>query len=109
MAKKIKITLILLGVYLIVFWIGFKAGTIYLRMQNKVRIERIQVPVPHPEPPVVKYFVLRKYNNGSYSDFNITEIGSGDVIMKVYNNEKLRPLLESLNIEIYDKEGDRIY
>ena len=106
MDKKIRNIVIFSCVYLLIFWIGFKSGAAYLRMQNKIRVEKIEIPEP---PPPVFYYVVEKNNYGSYSNVNIVEVKKDNTLMKIFFNDKLRPLLKTRDIEIYTMDGDRIY
>lgn len=108
MDKKIKGVILFLGAYLLVFWIGFKSGTIYLRTQNKVQVERIEIPAP-PPPVSTLFYLVERRNYGSYSAVNVDEISADSVTMKMFKNEKLRPLLKLRDIEIYDVNGEKIY
>lgn len=103
MDKKIKIAILLLSVYLIVFWIGFKSGTIYLRMQRKVQVERIVM----PEYP--QFYIVEKHDHGTYSDVTFDKANASDPIVEIFMNEKLRPLLKLRDIKIYKSTGEQVY
>ena len=104
MAAKAKSVIILLAVYLLIFWVGFRSGEIYNRIKKGFRLERIVVPV---EKRDVFYIVEQR---DSTVDFTKCDIADGkNVIMDLYNNEKLRPLLKLKKLQIYDSKGDRIY
>lgn len=109
MLKKVKIAVILVGIYLIVFWIGFRAGGMYLRMQNKVQVERIEIPVVEPPPAPASFYLVERYNRGSYSSVDVSEISETSTTIKMFKNEKLRPLLKLRDIEIYNDSGEKIY
>lgn len=112
MRKKIKIAILLIGIYLIVFWIGFKSGGIYLRMHNKIQAEKIEIAMQQeapPEAPPIDFLLVEKINYDKYSTVNFEELHPVSIIMKIFNNEKLRPLLKLRNIEIYKGDGERIY
>ncbi len=107
MDKKTKNVVILLCAYLLIFWIGFKSGAAYLRMQNKVQVEMIEIPTP--PPPLPMYYVIEKRDYGSYSNVEFTQALEDNPIIKIFMNEKMRPLLKARNIEIYKADGERIY
>lgn len=106
MDKKTKNIILFLCAYLLIFWIGFKSGVAYVRMQNKVQVEKIEVPAPQPPP---SYYIVEKYDYGNYSNVSFTEVYDNNPIIKIFMNEKLRPLLKTRNIEIYKMDGERIY
>lgn len=107
MDKKTKNVILFLCAYLLIFWIGFKSGAAYLRMHNKVQVEKIEIPVPPPPQPM--YLIVEKRDYGSYSNVDFTQVWEDNPIIKIFMNEKLRPLLKSRNIEIYRMNGERVY
>ncbi len=50
MGKKIKIAVIALVVYMLVFSVGFKSGEAYLRMKQPMKFEKIMIPPPSSAP-----------------------------------------------------------
>lgn len=107
MGSKIKMAILIFLVYLLVFVVGFKSGTSYLRMQRKIQIEKIEVPAQPPPPPL--YIIFEKRDYGAYAHEEITQVYEHDPIIKVLKNEKMRPLLKSRNMQIYTETGDRVY
>jgi len=107
MDKKIKIGLLLLGIYMLVFGVGFKVGAMYLRMQNRIRIESIEIPASKQQSD--RYFIITRNNYGSYSQTDFVDADEGNVMIKIFKNEALRPLLKSRDMEIYKDTGERIY
>lgn len=108
MAKRIKIAVLLLAIYLVVFVIGFKSGAMYFRMK-KVETERIALP-----PPFERFFIIERTgdrDDKGYVNASFREANPDDVIIKMFKNEKMRPLLKSgdREIEIYNSTGERIY
>ena len=104
MAAKAKSVIILLAVYVLIFWVGFRAGEIYNRVEKGFRLERIAVPVQN----VDAYYIVEE--RGSAVEFTKCAVSdTNNAIMDIYNNEKLRPLLKLKKIQIYDSKGDRIY
>lgn len=106
MDKKVKNVILFLCAYLLVFWIGFKSGAIYVRMRHKVQVEKIEVPAA---PTPISYYIIEKNNYGSYSSVNYIEAGEDHTMIKMLKNEKLRPLLKVRDIEIYKADGERVY
>ena len=108
MDKKAKALILFFGAYLLVFWIGFKSGTIYLRMQNKLQVEMIDIARPPSSP--LTYYIVEKRDFGSYSNVIFQEVGEDDIIMKMFMNEKTRPLLKYRDIKIYNRTtGEQLY
>lgn len=107
MSKETRKIVILLIVYLIALWTGFRSGEIYNRMKNKIKIERVGIPCVKVIPSKLFYIVEKR--GDADKDIVYTEIPETDIIMKLYFNEKLRPLLKSRNIQIYTKNGERLY
>lgn len=105
MGKKIKIAILLLAVYLLIFWIGFKSGVLYLRMHNKVQLERVEI----PGPILAGYIVVEKPKADNYTYDSMRLVDENNVFIKVFMNEKLRPLLKRFDVEIYKETGERIY
>lgn len=103
MDKKTRNVILFLCAYLLIFWIGFKSGAAYLRMQNKVQVEKIEVPVP--PPPLLAYYIVERVDG----NVSFTEVWETNPIIKFFMNEKLRPLLKTRNIEIYKMDGEKIY
>jgi hypothetical protein len=103
MDKKTKAAILMLGVYLLVFGVGFKSGTAYLRMQRKVQVERIVVP-DYPQ-----FYVVERHDHGSYSSVTFEKANKGDAIIEIFMNEKLRPLLKLRDIKIYKPTGEQVY
>ena len=107
MDKKIKNAILMLGLYLLVFGIGFRSGGAYVRMKNRITVERIAMPLPPPE--IQKYFIVNNHDYGTYRVTDFALINDLDVIIKMFKNEKLRPLLKKLDIEIYSESGEKLY
>lgn len=107
MDKKTKAIILFLGAYMLVFWIGFKSGTIYLRMKNRVQVEKVVTVVP-PAPP--QFYIVEKRDYGSYSAVTYESGDEGNnTIIQMFMNEKVRPLLKSRNIKIYKSTGEQVY
>lgn len=109
MAKKIKIAVLMLLAYLIVFGIGFKSGAAYLRMQKKIEVEKIEIAIPYNTPLPDIYYVVEKTNKGGYSEVTFRKVDDHDDLIHMLKNEKLRPLLKLRDLEIYRESGERIY
>ena len=103
MDKKAKIALLILGAYILIFWVGFKSGTTYARMQKKIQFERIEVPA------APCFYVVERQDYGNYSRVTFDAVGDSNAIIKMFMNEKLRPLLKSRDIQIYKETGERVY
>lgn len=103
MDKKIKTAILMLVVYLFVFGIGFKSGAAYLRMQRKVQVERILVR-DYPE-----FYIVENHNYGSYSSVTFEKANKDSLIIDMFMNEKLRPLLKARDIKIYKPTGEQVY
>lgn len=110
MAKKFKVAVILLAVYLAVFAVGFKSGSIYVRMKKKVDVERVEIPRPPAPPPLSDaFYIIERTDFGNYTKVTFERGMKDDVIIDMFLNEKLRPLLKARNLEIYNQEGERVY
>lgn len=108
MNKKTQAVILFLGAYLLVFWVGFKSGSIYLRMKNKIEVEKIQLP-GNIVPPTI-YCIVEKHNYGNFSTVSFQEASRQDTIMKIFFNEKLRHLLKLRDIKIYNQDtGEQVY
>jgi len=103
MDKKIKIPVLMLVVYLIVFGIGFKSGMIYFRMQKKLQVERIVIP-DYPQ-----FYIVERHDHGGYNSVTFTKANKDDPIIEIFMNEKLRPLLKQRDIKIYKPTGEQVY
>ena len=108
MGKKIKTALLLLAVYLLVFWVGFKSGTVFQRMQNKMQVEKVEIATP-PNLSARLFYVVEKIDYGSYSRETVEEVNADNPIIRICTNEKLRPLLKSRDVKIYNGDGERVY
>ena len=107
MNKKIQSVILFLGAYLLVFWIGFTSGTIYLRMQKKIQIERVEFPGIVPSQ---MYYIVETHNYGTFSTVSFQEAPANDTIIQIFTNEKTRPLLKLRDIKIYNKNtGEQLY
>lgn len=113
MDKKIKIGLILLGVYILVFGIGYKSGAMYARMARVNLINEIdkinEMDKASSPPPLPEYFTVTNYNYGSYTATGFECVDDNNVLIKMFKNEKLRPLLKARDMKIYKDTGERIY
>jgi len=100
MQKSIKKIAVYVSIYLIVFFIGLRSGEIYYRnIANRT-----------PQPiENSSYYLIENYNYGTYKQSVISEIDDSNIIIKLLRDEKLKPLLKKRDIEIYDKNGERLY
>lgn len=104
METKQKRIALFLVIYIVLLWVGFKSGTVYARMRNKLAVEKVYVPsVPKTE---IYYIVsLNKMNEVISYD----EVDENSTVMKIYFNNELRPILKGSNIVIYDWKGNKLY
>lgn len=111
MEKKINIALVLVAVYLVVFFIGFKSGNIFVRMQKRLQMEKIALLTEVSPPPEPTYFIKRIHNYGTHTVTSFQEVNRHDPIMKIFLNTALRPLLkiDDGEIQIYSSSGERLY
>ena len=109
MGKKIKTIFLLLSVYLLVFWVGFKSGSIRARMQKRIQVEKVEVAVTPATPRPEVFYVFEKHDYGNYRSETIEEAYSNSPIIKVFMNEKLRHLLKDRDMQIYKESGERLY
>lgn len=113
MFKKTKTIIMLLSVYILIFWVGFKSGEIHHRMSNKRKVEKIAFPVPEQSKKKLYYIiekvVIEKVNHDHYTTLELTEVGANDMVIQFFLNKKLRPLLKLRNLRIYTSRGTRIY
>lgn len=105
MTKSIK-AVMLLGIYILLFWVGFRSGEIYNRMRNKLKIEKVVI---HQLPPEKLYYIVETYYNKGYKETGFEMATDNDVRIKFFLNKKMRPLLRLRDIKIYTQKGDRIY
>lgn len=105
MSKKTRTVILFLIGYTIALLVGFRSGEVYNRMKNRVMVEKVEMPA-EPTRVVNRYYAVEisRGNDASYSEFS-----ENDVLIKIFNNEKLRPLLKLKNIQIYNKDGERLY
>lgn len=108
MGKKTKTAILLLTLYLLVFWIGFKSGGSYIRMK-RFDVEKIALPVLPTDLKAEIFYIVEKYDYGNYRSVVFRDVSGADTIIKMYMNEKLKPLLKLRDIEIYKETGERIY
>ena len=108
MSEKIRRVIIFFIVYGLIFWIGFKTGVIQNRMKNKVIIEKMLIKQEEvAENPA--YYIVEKYNYGTYSQVAFRLETENDLTIKIFLNEKLKPLLKLRDIQIYTTEGEQVY
>jgi hypothetical protein len=103
MDNKRRQVILFIIAYALVFVVGFRAGEIYNRMKRGYKAEGIVVPVQG------SYYVVEERDYGTYRYTDIFECGTDHVLIKCLLTEKLKPLLKSKNIQIYDMNGDRVY
>lgn len=103
MDKKTKTAILMLGVYLLVFGVGFKSGAAYLRMQRNVQAERIVVPA-YPQ-----FYIVERHDYGTYSNVTFEKADKNTAIIEIFMNEKLKPLLKLRDIKIYQSSGEQVY
>ena len=103
MDKRLKNLVILLLVYGLVFWLGFRSGEIYNRVKKGMQVEKIRIPTES------SYYAVEEKDFGTYRTVDFYELGDTNVIIKFLFNENLKPLLKLRNIKIYDSKGERIY
>lgn len=101
MGDRVKKITLFLCIYALLFWIGFRSGEIHNRMKNKVVIEKIVY--AEKEQPKLRTFYIVEVNS-------IAKVDENHVFIEVFLNEKLRYLLKKRPLlEIYDKDGARVY
>lgn len=111
MQKNVKTIVVLVLVYILVFYVGFKSGISYLRMKGKIKVESIEVPAPLPPAPApVTYYIIEKMDRGTFSYYEYSEVSGRDIFIKLLHDQKLRHLLKLRDIQIYQQDtGERLY
>ena len=106
MSTKTRKIIMILALYAVALFIGFRTGEIYYRMRNKFKIEKVKLPYVD----ILKYYyIVETLPMNGYKEVNFIEVHEKDVRMKFFFNKKLRPLLKQRGIKIYTQAGDRIY
>lgn len=100
MVKKSRSLIFLLAAYVLIFFIGYRAGEINNRLKRGVNVQKVA-----PE----NYYMVEEIDYGNYHRAEFYEINSTNLIMKFYNDPRLKPLLKLRNIKIYKNDGERIY
>lgn len=103
---KIRKIVLLLGVYLLIFWIGFKVGEAKHRMTSDMEEKKERLV---QERLVQEYYIVEKNNCGNCSSVSFQHANENSSIMRFYLNPKLRSLLKLGDVQIYTPEGKRIY
>ena len=106
MVKRIRMTILFLAIYALLFWIGFRSGEIYNRMKSKIQIEKIIVKEKSHDKI---FYVVEEKDYGAYKSTDFYEIPETHMFIRFFQSEKLRPLLKLRNMKIFDSEGNRIY
>ena len=108
MDKKYSRLALMLGVYIFLFWIGFKTGAVHTRMKNRINVETIKIPqIVKPEDKT--YYIVERIDAVCHKDAVFTRTDERHPIIRFFLNKKLKPLLKLKDIEIFDDNGDRIY
>jgi hypothetical protein len=102
MGKKIKAAILLICVYLLVFWVGFKSGSMYLRMQQKAGDPKVAMEFK-------QFYLVETNDYGTYSNVSFRKADANTLEIEMFMNEKLRPLLKLRDIKIYKETGERVY
>jgi hypothetical protein len=105
MDKKIKkiifLSLICIPVF---FWLGFRSGEIYNRMQKEVKNTQLL------RPPALKvFYIVEETEENGHTRVRFDQTNEQQLIMKFFYNKKLKPLLKLRNLKIYTPDGERIY
>lgn len=103
MDKKVKIAIVMVLVYLVVFFIGFKSGSIYTRMKNEIAVEKIVLP-DYPQ-----YFIVETQEYGTSRVVTFNKADKNDVVIEMFMNAKLRHLLEMRDLKIFTSDGEQVY
>ncbi|OGW85337.1 MAG: hypothetical protein A2987_06295 [Omnitrophica bacterium RIFCSPLOWO2_01_FULL_45_10] len=98
-AEKIKKIILLVSVYTLIFWVGFRLGEIYNRSSKR--------PAPRPAPRI--FYIVERHADATHSWVDINSAGVDHMFIKFFLNKDLRPLLKYKNIKIYSSRGVRIY
>jgi hypothetical protein len=101
--NKTRKTLLFLLIYIIIFWLGFKSGEVHNRIKDPAKLSEIMPPRP------AIFYVVEKIDYGNYSRTQFSLIHPDNIIMHFLKNERLKPLLKLLDLQIYTEEGERIY
>ena len=104
--ENMRKIILLLAVYLLIFWVGFRMGEIHNRMKNRIKVEKIIIPA---QSEIKSYYVIEEASEANSGHVSFREVNGEDVMIKFLYNEKLKPLLKSRNLKIYTSEGDRVY
>jgi hypothetical protein len=109
---KIRKVILLIGIYFLIFWIGFKSGESHFRMVKKMEEQqaKLAIPVTAPVPEKIRqFYIVEKRFYGTHSIITFDRVNENHEVIAFFLNRKLRPLLKLRDIKIYTQEGDRIY
>jgi len=108
MLKKIKIGILLLVVYLLVYGVGYKSGVAFMRMKHGVRAETIQIMAQPVQP--TSYFIVETVETDYGDRTTFLEVNENDVLIRILNNPLMKHLLKMRRLEIYKSDtGERLY
>lgn len=108
---KLRKAVLFFCIYFLIFWIGLKSGEGYYRMKTNLEEQKARLHVV-PAPaliPLKSFYIVEKHDHGTYSTVSFSLIDEKDPVMHFLFNEKLRPLLKLRDLQIYTKDGERIY
>ena len=100
--KKIIVFLLF---YVLTLLVGFRLGETHNRIKNRVKVEKIQIPVKEEE----LYYIVEERNADGESFFTFDKVADTNIHLCFLFNEKLKPLLKLKKIQIYNKKGEQIY
>jgi len=97
---KIRKALLLVLIYLVIFWVGFRSGEIHYRTKKFSASQKISIQ---------DYYIIETFHYGSHTIANFYRANEEDIVIKFLKDENLRPLLKMRDLKIYTPEGKRIY
>ena len=106
---KIRKVLLLLLVYALIFWIGFRIGEINNRVKRGFQVRDPEAIVVNDSRTQDYYYLVEDMDYGTYKYTNISEVAGNNAIIKFLYNEKLKPLLKKKNLKIYSASGEELY
>ena len=108
MDKKYSRLALMLGVYVILFLIGFKTGAVHTRMKKRIDVETIKIPqIENLQDKA--YYIVERIDADCHKDAVFIRTDERHPIIQFFLNEKLKPFLRLKDIEIFDDKGDKIY
>lgn len=103
--KMVKRSIIFLLLYLLVFWIGFRAGEIRRQAINN----KLKATITLRKPMRTFFVVERRYVGEGHYFMYLDKVIEDNTIIQYFLNKRMRHFLKDRNMRIYSSRGVRIY